>query len=197
MSGFIGVLLAAAAGGFTPVTNTYTTGTGATETIPAGATNCVVEVWGPSGNGGTGIGSGCAGRSGGGGGSGGYSRTSLAVTAGNTFTYTAGVVVSTNSSVSSGTQTISTMTSNFGVAGGNAVGSVNGSGGAGGTASGGTGTNTTGNAGSAGIGCINGVGGAGIVGTNGTGGAGGTGGFTVSNTGRTLGVAGKIIFAYT
>src|SRR6185369_4626593 len=37
---------------FTPVTHTYTSGTGSTETVPAGATSCVITVHGGGGGGG-------------------------------------------------------------------------------------------------------------------------------------------------
>ena len=176
---------------------TYTTGTSATETVPTGASTCVVEVFGGGGGGG------CSGSSfgAGGGGSGGYSRTSLSVTSGNTMIYTVGTggagkavpgtgSVGTASSVSSGTQTITTLTGN-----GGAGGQGGGTGGSGGSASGGTVVNTTGNTGNSNSGAAGGAGGAGIVGVNGTGNAGGAGGAGSAGAGSNGG-SGKIVFTY-
>jgi hypothetical protein len=181
------------------VTHTYATAvTNATETIPIGATTCVIEVWGASGGGGC-TASGITAASGGG--SGGYSRTSVSVTGGKTFTYTVGVggPAATNpgvgvtgglSSVVAGTQAITTITDNGGAGGSASIG------GAGGAASGGTAANTTGNSGSnATAGTPGGAGGAGIVGVNGTGNAGGIGGIFGAGIG-TAGGTGKIIFSY-
>src|SRR5258706_13106357 len=41
--------------GFTPVTNTYTSGTGATETVPTGAVQCGIELEGGGAAGGKGV----------------------------------------------------------------------------------------------------------------------------------------------
>ncbi len=51
MSG-IQMALMGSGGGFVPVTNTYTTGTGATETVPTGATQVVITLDGGGGAGG-------------------------------------------------------------------------------------------------------------------------------------------------
>jgi hypothetical protein len=181
---------------FTPVTRTYTSGTGATETAPAGATNVIIAVWG-GGGGGAGGWFSDVDESGGGGGAGGYSETSVAISGGQTLTYTVGAfggggipdggpgVAGGNSSVSSGTKSITTMTA---VGGG---GGLQLSGGTGGTASGGTTTNTTGGSGDIGSG------GAPVVGWNSNAaGDGGLGGFGFSSSGVD-GATGQIIFYYT
>lgn len=181
-----GVLAAELMAGFQfkPVTRTYTTG--GSDTIPAGATTQVLELFGPCGGGGGGNGPG--GNGGGGGGSGGYSKSSNNVLGHSfqtiSFTLPAGGAAGSNSSVTpggspsaasvvSGTFTITTMTANGGVGGATGVTSA---GGAGGTASGGNVSNTTGNAGGAGTGVSGGAAGAALTGTNGNGNAGGTGG---------------------
>ncbi len=186
------ISLSVVAGGSMLVTHT-TAGSG-TETIPAGASNCVVEVWGGTNAGGNGTGTGCTASGGGGGGAPGYSRTSLAVTPGNTFAYTVGAAGAA-STVSSGTQAITTMTANAGAVGANGP---LGAGGAGGTATGGNQANTTGSAGSAGTGAHGGFGGTATAGVNANlGSVGGHGGFSASNTGKTSGSAGGIAFYYT
>lgn len=182
----ISILLASS--GFTPVTRTYSTGTAATETVPAGATSVTIRNAGGGGSGGH-----DSTIAGGGGGSGGYSTKPIAVTGGNTFTYTVGqggVGVADGLAGNAGTaSTVSgtpsggavSLTANGGGAGG--LASANG---AGGTASGGT-TNTTGNAGS-GI-----TGGAAVYLTYG---AGGNGKNIVSGL-STAGGSGVVIFEYT
>ena len=124
------------------VIHVYTTGTGATETIPTGSTNAAVEGWAGGGSGGIGG----AINPGGGGAAGGYARRSISVSgqAGHTFTYTvgAGGAASANpgnaTSINAGTVTGWTNISCNGGGGGNYS-----AGASGGTASGGA-TNTTG-----------------------------------------------------
>jgi hypothetical protein len=153
---------------FTPVTVTRTSGTGATETVPTGATSVRIRVGGGGGGGGR------RGSTtpGGGGGEGGFcERTVTGIVGGNTFTYTVGAGgagrANNGAGTAGGTSTVSgtglsaTMTAN-----GGAGGLQNGTGGAGGTATNGT-TNITGNAGNSGA----------------TGGAGGTGASTQSGEG--------------
>jgi hypothetical protein len=156
------------AGGFIPVTYSFNTAGSFTFTIPTGATTLTLEAWGPSGAGST------AGGGGGGGGSGGYCKTIITVSGdgGETINYTVGILgttssAATNSTVTSGTFSLTTITAG---AGGNASGSTAG---AAGTATGGTTTNTAGNAGVAGG--SGGTGGAPIFGTYGVGQPGGQG----------------------
>lgn len=185
---------------FTPVTRVYSTGTTATETAPTGATNVVIEVWGGGAGGPRGFGVGCAIDYNSDGSSGGYSRTSVAVSGGQTLVYTIGPggkgrdatagTSGTASSVSSGTLSITTMS-----AGGGTY-SISG-GGAGGTASGGTVANTTGN-----VGVITSGGNTPAPsGTNGNttgydGGYGGSSGFGSAGDG-TAGGPGYLVFRYT
>jgi len=194
---------------FTPVTNTYFTGTAATETIPSGATQVVIKVYGGGGGGSRSNGGGR------GGGAGGYSikTYSLSGNAGQTFTYTVGSfgigkqttngagTNGGNSTVTNGTfPTATSITANGGV-GSTSVAS-------GGTASGGD-TNVTGGVGLAGIGClcspVGGDGGSSNLGEftggigglqGGGGGAGGENGFDGSTDGGDGG-RGKVVFAYT
>lgn len=151
------------------VTHTYTTGSGAAETVPASVSSVTIEVWGPGGDGAVAV------PPNGGAGSGGYSATeNLACSPGQTLTYTVGVHASTASSVSSGTLTIATMTCTSGSNGINGTSS-------GGTATGGTSVN------------INGSGSSTTTGANSTGpggGAGGTGGVTTGNPGGAPGGGG-------
>lgn len=137
---------------FTPVTRTYTTGTGATDTVPTGATSVTIRVVGGGGSGAKDSVNGA-----GGGGSGGYALRTIAVSGGQTFTYTvgqggAGVSVDQTNGNSGGDSTVT------GTVTGGSVSMTGGGGergytglvpGAGGTASGGS-TNTPGNAGSGG-----------------------------------------------
>jgi len=128
---------------FTPITRDYSTVGSGTETAPAGCSNVVIEVWG---GGGQGRGAARFATMGGVGGSGGgYSKSSYAISGGQTLAYTVGGggsgggVNTPNagaaSSVSSGSKTITTMTANGGGGGNNLAGS----------ASGGTLANNTGN----------------------------------------------------
>ncbi len=78
-------------GGFTPITNTYNSGSAATETIPSGASQVVITVWGGGASGGTAV-DGSSFRSGGGGAQ--AIRTVTGLTGGQTFTYTVGASVS-------------------------------------------------------------------------------------------------------
>jgi hypothetical protein len=185
---------------FVPVNHQYTTGTGATETVPAGAQNVVIEAWGAGGDGGTGNGAGCSSQNGGGGGGGGYSRTSIAVNSGQTITYTVGQPVNGaaggDTTVSSGTLAITTMTAH----GGAVANNYNGSGtAAGGTASGGTAANTTGNVGQdPSVGSSGGAARAGIEAADASGaGKGGNGGNNGAQLGHTNGANGLVNFFYT
>lgn len=157
----------------------YTTTGPGTETIPAGYTNLVVEVWGASGSGGNHFGSGCITAGGGGGASGSYSRSTAVVTGagGQTMTYFVGAagvgtgVAGGASSLAAGTFAIASITANGGPGGGTATSlTVPGTGGAAPTSSGGTVTNIPGNAGANGqtnaAGGFGGVGGAGVPGIN-------------------------------
>lgn len=183
---------------FAPVTNTYTTGTAATETAPAGATNVIIAVWGAGGGGGHGWFSDTD-EQGGGGGSGGYVQSTYSISGGQTLTYTVGTggagsstflesgATGTTSSVATGTKSITTMTANGGT-GGTATPPTDGTGG---TASGGTTLNTTGNPGASGGGAE------GIIGYGSNfGGVGGDGGIGTAQGGASGG-SGKVIFYYT
>ena len=187
------LLVAGTAKPFTPVIRAYTSGTSATETAPAGCSNVVIEVWDAGGAGGTAGSS--AGQGAGGGGGGGYARSSYACTGGKTIVYTIGIPSSTNSSVSSGTLSITTMNTTF-----PSSGSYPNIAGTGGGASGGNQANTTGNNGGAGAGSSGGAGAAGITGTiSGDGspyGAGGHGGNAPSGAGS-AGSTGAVVFYYT
>lgn len=175
---------------FTPTLVSYTTGSAATETAPAGCSNVVIEIWGSGGAGGVKTGTGCGLIAGDGGGATGYSRTSVAITGGQTLTYTVGQPSSIASSASSGTKTITTMTANGGAVGGNGGAGP----GAGGTASGGTAVNTTGATGNVG----NAAAPAAPLGVNanvaGANGKGGIGSLTVS---QNPGIVGMVAFYYT
>jgi len=201
-----------ALGGATPgVTRIYTTPGSGTETIPAGFTTLVVEVFGAGGGGGARFGDDISDAGGGGGGSGGYSRTSISVAGAGTQTMsyfvgsggapTGGTGASgTASTVSSGTFTITAITANGG-AGGTAATSLSapGSGGAGGTASGGTVVNTSGHTGNNGQtpagGGFGGTGGTGIPGVNYGGLAGGNGRGGIGDP-ATTGGNGAVVFSY-
>lgn len=181
------------AGGFVPVLRIHASGS-STDTIPPGASNVVIELWA---GGGTGFSAGPS-QGGGGGGSSGYSRSSIALTPSNwgqTINYAVGAS-DTDSSVSSGTFSLTTMTAHKGV-GGSATQTT---GGAGGTAVGGTQANTTGTAGSNQVGGVGGIAGAGTSGTVGGDGspygAGGTGG-DAPNAGGQSGQTGAVVFSYT
>ena len=134
---------------FSPVTNTYTTGSG-TETVPSGASTVTISIWGGGGSGG--ITGALVTNVAGGGGGGGYSSKVVSVSGGQTFSYSVGaggtgVSANSNSAThtgnSGGSSTVSgssvSMTATGGLGGGS-------SGGSGGGASGGT-TNTSGTTG--------------------------------------------------
>lgn len=141
---------------FVPVTHTYDTGTNATETVPTGAVQVVITIWGGGGSGGsTGFNSTSVASGGGGGG---YSTKTIAVTGGNTLTYNvgqggAGITASTGNfrtvGSTGGASNVSATVSGGSVSmncnGGGGGGSGT-AGGGGGTATGGT-TNTTGTTG--------------------------------------------------
>jgi hypothetical protein len=178
------------------------------ETIPVGFSTLTAEVWGGSGAGGTRYQSGSTIAGGGGGASGGYARSVISVVGlgGDTLNFTVGVngVVGVNnggdSTISSGTLTITTMTGGGGKSGANATGgNTPGAGGTGGTASGGTSVNLTGNAGAAGLSSANGgnggTGGFGIPGINYGGYGGGVGGGAPGVGGQPGGV-GIVVFTY-
>jgi hypothetical protein len=145
MSGIQMALLGFA--GFTPVTNTYTSGTGATETVPAGATSVSIVV-----NGGGGAGGYSGSTQGGGGGGGSQALRTIAVTGGNTFTYT--VAASVLGRITQGTGIAGQASTVSGTVSGGSVSMTAGGGGGGtfltgglgGTATGGT-TNTSGETG--------------------------------------------------
>lgn len=183
---------------FTPVDHTYTSGTAATETIPTGASQVTITAWGPGGDGNyvskPNIYGGGVSNIDYGGGSGGYSIITLNVSGqgGNTFTYTIGVSLSSNTTIANATYTSPVFISaNHGVSGIQ--------GGSGGAASGGS-TNIIGNSGGAfanGGNAPNG-GAGGIQGTGengGTPGGGGAGG-NADNPNSGIGGRGKIIFSY-
>ena len=111
-------------------TSAFTTGTAATYTAPANTQWVKVTVVGPGGNGGA-----ATGQRATGGGGGGVAIKWLAMTAGQTLTYTVGTASGTASTVSSGTLTITTITANSGTNGAGTVyaNSIT-AGGAGGTA---------------------------------------------------------------
>lgn len=164
MSGAVAMLMT---GGFNKTVSDHTWFNSSTETIPTGASQVIIEVYG-SGGGGSGT------VGGGGGGASGYSRKTLALTStdwGKTFTCTLFNVPGAGTSGGSGTVVNGTYGTSVNMVANGGTGGLNGgTGGAGGTASGGT-TNTTGASG------INaGAGGAATVGLNGLAqGAGGDG----------------------
>jgi hypothetical protein len=175
-----------ATGGFNPVTHPFPNNGTYTETIPPGATNIAIELYGASALGQHG--NATAGTQGGGGGSGGYARSTYTVAAvggvGKTFTITIAVgATANNTTIAAGTVTgFTAMTAPAGSAGtiGTNAG-VDGTGGAAGaTGTGGTITNSKGNAGQNGV--DGGAGGVGIVGVIGSGRAGGNGTTISSNT---------------
>lgn len=139
---------------FTPVTNTYTSGSG-NETVPTGASSLTLTVVGAGGSGGgsyVDFGSDIY-NSGGGGGGAGYSTITRAVASGDWSTTVAysvgtsgGVSSTTTGSLAAGSVSL---TGGGGGAGGSADSGSGGAGGTGGTASGGS-TNTSGSAGSSG-----------------------------------------------
>lgn len=199
---------------FVAVTNTYTSGTAQTETVPNGASQVVIDLWGPGGGGG---GSDDVGSDGGGGG--GYCRKTISLVGGGTFTWTVGAIGTGGPRFDPGTAGGQTKVDNgtYGTtvtlrANGGDPGLRNGtSPGAGGTASGGD-TNTSGTTGANGGAHSGGDGGAGANG--GAGGAGGIDGGANAQPGVAPGggggggkdsnsfaggdgASGKIIFAWT
>lgn len=134
----------------TNLLRTYTGGSG-TETVPAGYSTVVVEIWGGGGGGQGGAGSLCTITKGAGGGASGYSRSQFTVTAGDTFSYAiggGGAGGAGNSGVGGvGGNTVVSGLSNTLTAFGGQPGNI--SGGSGGSASGGNQANTTGGAGGA------------------------------------------------
>lgn len=175
------------------VVRSHTAGMSGTETAPAGSVSVVIEMQGRGGFGGTADDF----AGGGGGGRGGWStRTSAAVSAGDTCAYNVdnGTI---NTGTGSGAFASINMVANPGGDGGTADGfGTPGSGGSGGTASGGT-TNTSGGSGTSGDG-----GGAGGVGATTGGGSiagygdGGDGGSAPLGGGN-AGEGGIIRFTYT
>jgi hypothetical protein len=178
------------------VTRTYTTPvTGATETVPTGATLLTIKATGAGASGqvrnpGTGQG---------GGGGGFVVSTSVAVTGGQTFTYSVGTAGAATTSVGLGTAGTSSTVSGTGVAitagGGQAA---SGAGGIGGTATGGNTTNSVGQTGGTiltNFGGNNGNGtGGGIPGGGAPGG--GSSGINFPNS-TTAGGNGQVQFVYT
>lgn len=179
---------------FVPQTVVRTSGTGATETIPFGATNVVIEVLGWGGQGGLIVFDGVDNWGGGGGGSGGYGRSSYSCNGGQTLTYTVPTSLG-NVTVSSGTLSVTTMTANSGSSGQDGTISGTAAGGNGGTVTGGNQVNTAGNAGSSGDNTSLGTGGASVSGLYGY--SSGVGGDSNSYTVRGSGGAGSIVFRYT
>jgi len=162
---------------FAQIVSTYTT-TGSW-TVPDGATQVTVEIWGAGGAGG---GSNFSGYGGGGGGGGGYSIKTFSVTAGQTINYTIGTggtaSSGNNGNAGGGSSLIHTPSSTSLTANGGGGGSRNGTltggtGGTGGTASGGD-TNATGSNGT--VGSATGGNGGNSGNTPGSGGAGVTNG---------------------
>lgn len=172
-------------GGSLPSQITYTTGSGLV-TAPSGATNVIIAVWGGGAGGRLGYVDESIPEDGAGGGAGGYSQTSVAITAGQTLNYSVGAGGASNSaggnsSCSSGSKSITTMTAN---------GAPSNSGG---TASGGTTTNTTGASGGAPDGAF-----ATSGWNSNSAGAGGNGGFGKGGLqAGQPGSAGKVIFYFT
>jgi hypothetical protein len=155
MSGVLTIMTALGVpAGFSPATNTYTSGTSQTENVPAGASQLIVYCGGGGGGGGAGDGA----VSGGGGGEGGQASKTFAIVAadfGNPLTWTVGDAgdggsydeePGDNGGTSTITGTIAASTLNLAAIGGQG-GGASGSGGLGGAASGGS-ANTTGDNGS-------------------------------------------------
>ena len=174
---------------FTSAQHTYSATSG-TETVPDGATQVVIELWGLGGPGGYGTGTqkpdiyyGPGGQAGG------YCRSSYPCSGGQTLNYALSAAYATDSTVTSGTLSITTMTA---VGGGE--GGVTGYG----TASGGNQANVTGAMGApGGTSASDGAGGAGTVGVyEGEEGAGGAGGYGSSSAGA-AGQPSFVSFYYT
>lgn len=182
---------------FTPVTNTYNSGSG-TETIPTGANQVVIEAWGGGGNGGpyTGF------QPGGGGGGGAYVKKTFTLNASNwgqTFNYAVGAAVNASTVSQNTFGTVVSLNAGAGASG--QPGGMGGNPGAGGTASGGdvmnAGSSGSGSNGGAGASPGGGAGGAGgATPVAGTAPGGGGGGNTNAGSGAS-GASGRILFAYT
>jgi hypothetical protein len=142
-SGFNLSVFVGKTGAFVPVTNTYDTGTSAVETVPAGATNVVITMWGGGGGGSRDSTANAAT----GGASGGYVQRSQATSGGSTFTYTVGAagIGKTTTNGNGGAGGATSLVSPSMTAGGGGGGIFAGTIATGGTATGGT-TNTVGNA---------------------------------------------------
>ena len=132
----ISVSLQNTSASFVSAQYTYSSGSG-TQTVPAGAGNVVIELWGVGGPGayGTGTGTGTSKQYGPGGQAGGYCRSSYSCSGGQTLNYALDSTFAQDSTVTSGTLAITTMT---------AVGGGQGGGTGYGTASGGNQANVTG-----------------------------------------------------
>ena len=130
---------------FTPQT-IVRQGSASSQTVPAGATNVIIEAWGNGGYGGGYYFDGSNYNSGGGGGAGGYCRSSYSCSGGQTINYDARAGFTVQ--VTSGTLSITTMTANNGGNGVPGTFSDAGFAGNGGTATGGNQANVTGQAGS-------------------------------------------------
>lgn len=174
---------------FTSAQHVYTSGSG-TETVPNGATNVVIENWGPGGTGAYGTGSVAQHNAtyGAGGAAGGYCRSSYSCSGGQTINYSVGTAYETNSTVTSGSLSITAMQANGGYQG--SLG--------GGTSSGGNQANITGaGGGDGGTTPADGAGGVGTSGVHeGTEGSGGNGGYQSTGT-PGVGNGGVISFYYT
>lgn len=179
---------------FVPQTVVKTSGTGATETIPFGATNVVIEVLGWGGEGGLLLFDGVDTWGGGGGGSGGYGRSSYSCNGGQTLTFTVPSTAGTVS-VSSGTLSITTMSVGLAASGQDGQIGVTVAGGSGSIPTGGNQVNTQGNSGTSGDNVSYGTGGASVSGLYGY--SSGVGGDSNSFTVRGGGGAGTIVFRYT
>ena len=198
MSGADSALMMSAGGFYAQ--HVYTAGTAATETVPSGASFCVIEVYGGGASGGQ-----DSSGPGGGGGGGAYSKKTISVVGGNVFTYTvaqsvnsvhAGNHVGTNGQASTVSGTVAggavSINSNGVLAaqGGFAAGN-NDNGGAGGVASGGD-TNIAGGGGAQAGGGGQAAGPLGGNSDNPPGGGGSGGAGTTNNTGW----YGRISFTY-
>jgi hypothetical protein len=175
--------------------HTYTGQAAATDVIPSGVTQVVIEGWGSGGPGGAGAGSLCHPIPGAGGGAGGYFRKTIALNSsawGKTLSISATTGNDTVgvTQVSSGTFAIGTLTASQGNA---ASGSTPGTGG---TATGGD-VNTTGGAGQVSNGSSGGVGGTPVTGVNGGPYGGGGRGALRSGGLAGLGNAGGVVLLYT
>ena len=168
-----------------------------TDNVPAGASELVLEVWGGSGSGGNGA-TGSGDHQGAGGSAPGYAKSVFALVSGDwgkTISLVVGAIGAASSTSGSALNAGSVaITANGGATGTNATGTTNGAAVTGGTATGGNTTNTTGASSTAGNSA--GTAGQGAAANNGWG-VGGQGGYSVSNTGKTNGVNGRVKFTWT